>query len=150
MKRTPQPTLTQSKLTSLLQVQQGVDPPTNQEASTDNRRVVPLEAVEMDTSPAPVAAATGVVPPGTGSPSGSTAMTADFLLKALKENSDHIIKSFKASLNAMSQRIDDNSTRITVNSSAISKQSSGVEAHQADTWAALSPEIIVARRLPRL
>ena len=121
MKRTPQPNLTQSKLTSMLQVQQrGNQEPATPEAQAPQKQVVSLEEVEMDTTPA-----VGGVPGLGGTvPQGSVAsMTAEFFLKALKDNSDHVIKSFNASLGALSQRIDDNTSRIADNTSAIAKQS---------------------------
>lgn len=83
----------------------------------------------MDTAPA-VAGVPGLA--GT-IPQGSVAsMTAEFFLKALKDNSDPVIKSFNASLGALSQRIDDNTTRIADNSSAIANQSATSAAQQSE------------------
>lgn len=83
MKRTPQPNITQSKLTSLLQPQPRaeqipMEPPASQAPA---QRVVSLQEVEMDTSAAP-----SVCPPvAVGAPSGGgTNVTTDFLLRALR------------------------------------------------------------------
>ena len=135
-----------------------------------------LETVEMDTSGTP--AAPPIAPP-TGRDGGvtgtGTVVTTDFLLKALKENTDHLQKSFNASLGAVSQRIDNNSTRITANANSISQQASTTGEHQAmlkkladrvstlergvnvagrhgvpKRRAALSPDYLLARRSVRL
>ena len=163
MKRTPQPTLTQSKLTSMLQ-----GPPAGGSVpDVPARPTLTTDQVEMDTSAPPAQATTSVasspaIPP----------MTAEFFLKALKDNSDHIIKSFNASLGALSQRIDDNAGRIANNSSAISSLTTTSEAHRTELShlsdrvamlergggatvvteepAVLSPEYLFARRSVRL
>ena len=133
------------------------------------RPTLTTDQVEMDTS-TPVAAA-----PVTGSSSTMPAvppMTAEFFLKALKDNSDHIIKSFNASLGALSQRIDDNAGKIAANSTSITSLSATSDAHKTelahlsdrvavlergesaavvpDQRAALSPEYLFARCLVRL
>ena len=130
MKRTPQPTLTQSKLTSLLQARSGpeVAPSLPVTPGTDAPRVVSLETVEMDTSSAtPVSAGSDPVPPP-----GSSMVTTDFLLKALKENTDFLIKSFNSSIGALSTRIEDNATRISNNSEAISRQAATSASQRAE------------------
>ena len=172
MKRTPQPTLTQSKLTSILQVLPkpgGEVPGTLAEAPA--RRLVPLESVEMDTSCAPAAQAPGAA---AGPPNGGTTVTTDFLLKAFKDNMDHLKKSFNLSLGALSHQIDGNVANITANAAAISQQSattaeqgshlqrltervtalekgsSGLVAAPLESRGALSPEYLLARRSIRL
>ena len=137
MKRTPQPTLTQSKLTSMLQ------------ARADGPKTVTLEEVEMDTSssapeprtsaprlPAPEPgslSSAGMVGPASGAaPSAAnSAVTADFLLRALKENSEHLIKSFNASIAALSSKIDDNTGKISANTAAIAEQAAVSDDHQS-------------------
>lgn len=42
-------------------------------------------------------------------------ITPKLLLKALKENSDHVVKSFSASLNLLSQKVDSNMANIASN-----------------------------------
>ena len=130
MKRTPQPTLTQSKLTSLLQARSGPEVASSQPAApgADTPKVVSLETVEMDTSIAPSLSA-GTVP---APPLGTSMVTTDFLLKALKDNTDFLIKSFNSSIGALSTRIDDNAARITTNSEAISRQASIAASQQAE------------------
>ena len=120
MKRTPQPTLTQSKLTSILQVQSrgGI---VSGGSTESEPRTVSLEAVEMDTSAGPGTALTPAAP-ATG-----TVVTTDFLLKALKENTDHLIKSFKISLSALSQRVDANASNISANTTALSQHAAAAD-----------------------
>ena len=118
MKRTPQPNLTQSKLTSLLQVtQKGAGNTTSNGA----QRVVDLETVEMDTS-----GQANTMSGPTPAPPAPAASTTEFLLKAMKQNTDEIIKSFNASIGALAGKIEENSVRISDNSQAIKRQ--GVEA----------------------
>ena len=131
MKRTPQPNLTQSKLTSLLQPQPRAEqPPVEPPAgATSSQRIVSLQEVEMDTSAAPA-----VCPPVAAGapPGGGTNVTTDFLLKALRENSEHLIKSFNASLSAVSQRVADNTAGIAANTAAISHHASISEKQQEE------------------
>lgn len=92
MKRTPQPTLTQSKLTFLLQTP-SQKPNDGQKNATgmEATKIVDLETIEMDTTPSgPTAAASSHPAPA---PS-----TTEFLLKAMKENTDQIIKLFNTSI----------------------------------------------------
>ena len=58
---------------------------------------------------------------------GGTNVTTDFLLRALRENSELLIKSFNASLGAISQRVGDNTAGIAANAAAISQQQSATE-----------------------
>ena len=120
MKRTPQPNLTQSKLTSLLQVtQKGTGDTTS--AGGGVRSVVDLETVEMDTS-----GQSNTMSGPTSAPPAPAASTTDFLLKAMKQNTDEIIKSFNASIGALAGKIEENSVRISDNSQAIKRQ--GIDA----------------------
>ena len=130
MKRTPQPTLTQSKLTSMIQPRSSAESGSQDDSGRAAPRAVSLDVVEMDTSSAIPATApnAGAAIPLTG----AAMVTTDFLLKALKENSDHLIKSFNASLGALSVRIDDNASRITSNSTAIASQAAVSVTQQAE------------------
>lgn len=70
------------------------------------RPALTTDQVEMDTSaPAPTRAA----PP----------ITEDFLLRSLKLNTEHIIKSFTSHVNMLSQRVDNNASLIAENASSI-------------------------------
>ena len=124
MKRTPQPNLTQSKLTSMLHPQ-GKQSEAG-DTSTAARRTITLDEVEdeMDTASAPDPA-----PPSTG---GSAFLTVDLFLKAMKENRDDIISSFNASIGTLSRRIEDNSALISANSVAIKHQSDIAAGHKSD------------------
>ena len=62
-----------------------------------------------------------------GATTGSTPVTADFLLKILKENSEHLIKSFNARWTALSTRIDGNAAQIVANTSAIADNAASME-----------------------
>ena len=42
-------------------------------------------------------------------------VTADFLLKSLKENMDHMIKTFNVSLGLVAQKVDNNAKNIEAN-----------------------------------
>ena len=127
MKRTPQPQLTQSRLTGsgLLQIQGSsapVAPPGPTPRATENS-----SADVMDTSAPPQAVGgDGVVagPPGPTVNSSGTVVTTDFLLKTLKANTDEIIKSFTTNLGALSSRVDGNALKIADNSAAIADQES--------------------------
>ena len=114
MKRTPQPTLTQSKLTSLLQVTQ--KPSGEATAPGGARGIVDLETVEMDTSNQ-----LGAPSDPAQAPPAPAASTTDFLLKAMKQNTDEIIKSFNASISSLAGKIEESSVRISDNSHAIKR-----------------------------
>ena len=53
-------------------------------------------------------------------------------MKALKDNSDHIIKSFNHSLDALSQRIDNNTIKIASNTGSIATLSAASESQRAE------------------
>ena len=134
MKRTPQPALTQSKLTSMLQVRGGSDNGGHADAGPPAApRAVTLDAIEMDTSDSSgLATAAATTAAAVGMTGGNAPITADFLLKALKENSEHLMKSFNASLGALSAKIDDNSAKIALNSTAIASQAGNAENQQVE------------------
>ena len=128
MKRTPQPTLTQSKLTSMFQGRSTSEAGAPQENGPPAApRMVTLDTIEMDTSSSSnSSSATAVGPAPTAS---NMPITADFLLKALKENSDHLMKSFNASLSALSTRIEENTMQIASNTGAIADNAAGLDNH---------------------
>lgn len=118
MRRTPQPTLTQAKLTGngMLQLQQPAgtqphgtsEPPAGRATATSNSSVPGQLQADMDTSG----------PPDHGpvvSKAAPNLVTTEFLLQTLKANTDQIIKSFTTNLGALSSRVDGNSLRITDN-----------------------------------
>lgn len=120
MKRTPQPTLTQSKLTSMLQAAPQGDSavaPAGNMLQQSGHLLMTTDQVEMDTS-APAQSAAHSAPSKPAHPE-PTALTTDFLLKAMKQNTDEIIKSFNASIGALAGKIEENSVRISDNSLAI-------------------------------
>ena len=132
MRRTPQPALTQSKLTSMSQVRGGPESGGPADAGpTTAPKAVTLDTIEMDTSDSSSSATVASVVAG-GATGGSAPVRADFLLKALKENSEHLIKSFNVSLSALSMRIDDNAARIASNSTAIASQAVNAESQQVE------------------
>ena len=143
MKRTPQPTFTQSKLTSML------NPPPRKQAgpavldvdanSTGTARLPPEE---MDISTAP-----SVPPLGDGLTIGNTAptsgiaaptkgpsppVTTDILMKALKENAEFIIRSFTSNLGALFQRVETNTANISANATVLDRHETVLAEHQSD------------------
>ena len=132
MKRTPQPALTQSKLTSMLQpipqraeilaVEMDIDQGDGtQAASGASAGSVPdgVGAVQ----PAGEAARKGTVPPNAppAAPGAVDANTVEFFLKEMKKNMDDIIKSFTSQMSAVSGRVEENSQAISTNSAAIGR-----------------------------
>ena len=114
MKRTPQANLTQSKLTAMFQTQHKpatVDPEPGAAGAAPT-----VEQMDTEMATAPLPAAAKVVKE-------SPPVTADFLLKSLKENTDMIIKSFSLNLDALSKIVEGNATNIAANSEAIARNS---------------------------
>ena len=122
MQRTPQATLTQTKLTGLGVVQNPLNraPNNNKDKNTaekeapDNQQatasLLSPEAMEVPPSQAPE--------PPVAAPQ---AITADFLLRALRENKEDIVKSFNANIGALAGRVDANEMSIASNTAAIAK-----------------------------
>ena len=129
MKRTPQPTLTQSKFQE--KSKGPADDPGINDAGVDARRTLTLEDVEMEPAAVPPPAPTPAHP-APPTPAASQYLTTDLFLKTLKEHTDQIIMSFNANINAVSHRIDGNAAKIGANSSAIASQGELVEAQQSD------------------
>lgn len=125
MQRTPQTVLTQSKLTGFTRrvedtakepVNTAGPPPRNQDPLVLNAptRVGAASSEDVDMEAPPL--------PKPGNTSGSQFITTDFLLRALKENTDQIVKSFTSNLGALSQRVEENTVKISQNTGEISKQ----------------------------
>ena len=114
MQRTPQANMTQSKLTGfgIIHSRGGssgaLEAPPAAEQST-----LPLPGTEDDimevSVPEKAAAATRVHQP----------ITAEFLLKALRENKEDIVKSFNANINALAVRVEANATGVAANATSI-------------------------------
>lgn len=124
MKRTPQPALTQSKLTSMLQA-------THQRSVASSPTIHPIALAagsgtgvsDMDTSP-PRSAHGDATKPQT--------VTTDVLLRSLRENNEVLLKSFTASLGAITARVEDNTIKIDDNTKAISRQAACSDRHEAE------------------
>ena len=121
MQRTPQPNLTQTKLTgfgvtrgpSALPAQAQAAPASETRAVdvAEGSNIPTTESSSMDTTPAPQTEG-----------GGGQVITTDFILRSLQENTNQIIKSFTAHLGALSQRVDVNSPKIAGNSENIKKK----------------------------
>ena len=175
MKRTPQPALTQSKLTAMFQSNSGNKQPLPADALPDGSGGrAPTNDVNgqtecMDVTPAPPN------PPNslTAGAGPAPAITIDILMNALKENRDFIIKSVNSNINALSRRIDANVSDIASNTTAIAAHEKKLESQKTDlvrleervrsiekgnavpsarthTKAVLSQDYILARRSVRL
>ena len=128
MRRTPQPTLTQSKLTGLFQKRANGDPGTEREdggrdgsfsegdSLTSTETVCSPKHLAMDTA-SPVRNLSG------GATVTGTVVTTDFLLKPLKENTEHLIKTFNVSLGLVAQKVESNTKGIESNCSELEQQS---------------------------
>ena len=178
MQRTPQATLTQTKLTGY-GVTQGTNSSALQAAvsASADRLTSGCTAANVAGQPprgtdsTTVAMDTSVAPPPV--PANSTSfITTDFLLKALRENTDHIVKSFNAHVSDLSMRVDGNAAAITENRQAIATNTGDTARCRADldrlekrvraiekgssdvrcqtTKAVLSAEYLLARRSVRL
>ena len=63
---------------------------------------------------------------------GSAFITTDFLLKALRENTDHIVKSFTTNLGALSQRVDMNTVKLDENTKVLDRHESDIQKQRMD------------------
>ena len=174
MQRTPQATLTQSKLTGF--TRRVEDAGKESVAATGTlarergppaqcappRLNVDPDDVEMEAPPAPIQS----------SSVGPQFITTDFLLKALKENTDQIVKLFTSNLGALSQRVEENTTKISQNTGDIQRhegdinnnkstlmqltsrvqalEGSGPLTHTLTARADVSHEFVTARRSVRV
>ena len=137
MHRTPQPTLTQSKLTGFTrrpesQTTLPIEPmltgaATEGASSTRNAST----ADQTGTSGQQGGAANfGQGQPTAPAQGPSPFITTDFLLKALKENTDHIVKLFSSNIGDLTQKVEENATRTSDNSAAIARQDAAIDGHE--------------------
>ena len=139
MQRTPQSNLTQTKLTGMGVVQNPVSRgpgncalPSREAgdaiptAPTKAAGLPPVSESELE----PMDESSG----GRAAPSdtGSRSITAEFLLKALRENKEDIVKSFNANIGALSKRVEDNSAEIATNAANIDKNAEAVKNQTTD------------------
>ena len=146
MKRTPQPNLTQSKLTSMLQQQlaPAMAAPVVATAASVRAGVpeLPNSPSDMDTTPAVASA---------GTSAGSNLVTTDFLLKSLKDNTDHIIKAFTTNLGMLSKRVDRNSALISENKAELTRRKVTVDRHNTEiSWLATRVSELERSGLPHV
>ena len=126
MQRTPQAHLTQTKLTGYGVTQTGqartkVDVPhENTRVANDAPRAE--EPSDMDT-----VTREAVVPVT----SGTQPITAEFLLQALRENKEDIVRSLTANMDAISQRVDSNSIKIASYTKAIDENMTSIDRQQS-------------------
>ena len=140
MKRTPQPSLTQSKLTGMFLGSNTATQATAASAKSAQQTALDTEMTDVET-PAPVIppiagdstcrpvtgpppevpAATATAPLSVQATGGSTLVTTDFLLKALQENTNNIIKSFTSNLGALATVVESNKRQIEANKSSLEK-----------------------------
>ena len=152
MRRAPQPNLTQSKLTSMLQSQAPKKPLVEQPVMDISGVPTPMPE-RMDTGQAPgqstsagsvpagahppASTATNNPPPPGGPPSQasgshSQVVSTEFLLKSLRENTDYILKSFSSHMSALANRVDKNAGRISSNSTAIGDNRTAIDAQGSE------------------
>ena len=138
MKRTPQPNLTQSRLTGsgMLQLQGGQPAATGAPPRTEPQpcRSETGKSATSDT-PAPPMMMETAPPEGSKQPlagehtgTSSTLVSTDFLLKSLQLNTEQIIKSFTSNLGALALKIDSNTMKIDDNAQLIKRQAEAGEA----------------------
>ena len=72
-------------------------------------------------------------------------MTTDFLLKALKENTDQIVKLFSSNLGVLAQRVEDSASRVSDNSAAITRHGTCIE-EQGSALASLTSRVTALER----
>ena len=140
MHRTPQPTLTQSKLTGFTGRPEKQALP-SEPMETGATTVGDSSAGKSPTGdqngatnrPGMACAAgnNGHEPPATSSTAQgpSPFITTDFLLKALKENTDQIVKLFTSNIGDLAQKVEDNASRTLDNSAAIARHDTNIEEH---------------------
>ena len=137
MKRTPQPTLTQSKLTSLLQ-------PSNPSRSLDTTTDLDTSSTPLPSTATPVAlksAEAALAAPGIRQvQQGQALVTTDFLLKTLQMNTDQIIKAFTTNLGELAQKVEANSMCIHDQNCVLEKQGKDI-AEQRDDIARISTRL---------
>ena len=168
MQRTPQPLLTQTKLTGY-GVTQGAS--TAGSASPLGAGRAGPTAAPLSTDPNAVTA-DPAMDTTTSTQAGGAFITTDFLLRALKENTDHIVGSFNAHMGAISKRVDLNAAGVAANREASKENAASISRNKGDlenlrervdalergtapssskpNRASLSPDYLLARRSIRL
>ena len=122
MQRTPQSNLTQTKLTGLGVVQSSLsrEPNSNKDKRTFEKEA-PAHPKPASSVPAPEAMEVPLSHASEPPAAAPQAITADFLLRALRENKEDIVKSFNANIGALARRVDANEGGIASNAAAIAK-----------------------------
>lgn len=59
-------------------------------------------------------------------------ITAEFLLRALRDNKDEIARSFNASISALSQRVNAKAERVSDNAACIARNKEDVSVHNTE------------------
>ena len=142
MKRTPQPTLTQSKLTGMFLGASTTAQSSSGAAKSSQQTETDTEMMDAEApTPALPPSSSEHCPPATGQastmPSGPVALSSaslasslvsgsatvktDFLLRALQENTNNIIKSFTSNLGALASVVENNKCQIEANRDKIEK-----------------------------
>ena len=122
MQRTPQANLTQTKLTGLGVVQSPLNREPN--GSKDKRATAKETTTLPEPAPSWQEPEAMEVPPSQvpgPPPAAPQTITADFLLRALRENKEDIVRSFNANIGALARRVDANEGGIASNASAIAR-----------------------------
>ena len=136
IQRTPQPTLSQAKLTGsgMLQLQGLPGPGNVHPAALVPENQGPALALPASVPPQQSADTMTEQPTSmdTAPPAASNLVTTDFLLRSLKENTDYIIQSFNHSLGLLAQKVDGNTRNITSNADAIRAQATTTDVIKAD------------------
>ena len=134
MQKTPQANLTQTKLTGfgVMQSSQG------QEAGQANKQDPrpagpPSEAPRKESVGASDGTSESMEISGEGAIAPSPqVITADFLLKALQDNKDNIVKSFNITISALLGRVDNNAEKISSNTANNTKNSREISEHNTE------------------
>ena len=103
-------------------------------AGTSSGRVTPAGDPSEAIGHRGVVGATGnngcEMPATTGTAQGPTPfITTNFLLRALKENMDHIVKLFTSNLGDLAQKVEDNASRTSDNCATIARHSISIDEH---------------------
>ena len=128
MKRTPQANLTQSRLTDIFtQKKSNLEPSVEMDCGGQDGNCMEEDSMtSTETICSPNGRATGTSSP-VRNPAGRAAagqvVMTDFLLRSLKENTDHLIKTFNLSLGLVAQKVDNNTKGIEANRHELERQS---------------------------
>ena len=128
MQRTPQASMTQSKLTGFGIVHSRGGPSSAMEG--------PPTTVEANMPPLPPPSAeddvmeVSVPEKGPAASREHQPITADFLLKALRENKEDIVKSFNANINALAVRVEANVAGVAANATSIAGNKEAISTNE--------------------